>query len=448
MTFNELGLISPLLNALQDLSYKTPTPIQEQAVPVVLSGKDLLGSAQTGTGKTAGFALPILQKLAPFANTGTSPARHPVRALVLLPTRELALQVYESFVSYNKYLNLKIVCLHGGVDMTPQTQALQAGTEIIIATPGRFLDHFEQKNIFLSQLSFFVLDEADRMLDMGFLPDITKIMQLLPKNRQTLLFSATFSSEIKKLADTLLKSPVLVEVAKANTVADTITHHVVLTGNSRKDKLLLSWLEENNPEQALIFVDTKVGCNHLSRFLQRSGIAAIAIHGDKDQQDRLSALDAFRKGDVKLLVATDVAARGLDVENMPLVINFALPYVPEDYIHRIGRTGRRGQSGKAVSFVSNEEEKRLEEIEKLLEKKIHRSPLPLSTQPLWPRKTYLVTQKEESKLDFDVSQPFVCKNTDFPKERTHITSILSISNQEIVPILLGGTGRRNSDTNK
>jgi ATP-dependent RNA helicase RhlE len=369
-SFDELGLRPEILRAVAESGYTTPTPIQAQAIPEILAGRDIMGGAQTGTGKTAGFGLPILQKLAPQANASPSPARHPVRALILAPTRELAIQVEESIREYGKHTNLRSTCVYGGVDIRQQLPIVRAGVEILVATPGRLLDHVEQKSINLGHVEIFVLDEADRMLDMGFIPDIKRIMRLLPASRQNLLFSATFSNEIKKLADELLNKPKLIEVARRNTAAETVTQSAYKVPQEAKRALLKHLVTSRNVWQVLCFVRTKHGASRLARQLEREGLAASAIHGDKTQAARLEALSQFKDGKLQVLVATDVAARGLDIDDMPLVINYELPHVPEDYIHRIGRTGRAGASGEAISFVAPEEEKYLGEIETLLKKKV------------------------------------------------------------------------------
>ena len=371
-SFDELGLRPELLRAVAESGYTTPTPIQQQAIPVVLAGRDVMGGAQTGTGKTAGFALPILQRFLPQANTSPSPARHPVRALILAPTRELAIQVEEAVKEYGKYTGLRSTCVFGGVDIKQQLAIVRAGVEILVATPGRLLDHVEQKSVNLGQVEVFVLDEADRMLDMGFIPDIKRIMSLLPPRtkRQNLLFSATFSNEIKKLADELLNQPQLIEVARRNTAAETVTQTVHKVPQEAKRALLAHIVRQRNVWQVLCFVRTKHGASRLARQLEKDGLATSAIHGDKTQIARLEALSAFKEGKLQVLVATDVAARGLDIDDLPLVVNYELPHVPEDYIHRIGRTGRAGAIGEAMSFVAPEEEKYLVEIEKMLKKKV------------------------------------------------------------------------------
>ena len=366
MRFDELGLAPELLKAVSDKGYETPTPIQAQAIPIVLSGKDLMGGAQTGTGKTAAFTLPLLQRILPFASASPSPARHPVRVLMLAPTRELAIQVHESVRDYSKYVPIRSLCAFGGVDIKPQIEEIRLGIEVLVATPGRLLDLVEQKCLNFGQVQALVLDEADRMLDMGFIPDVTRIINLLPVQRQSLLFSATFSEEIKKLADRMLREPQLIEVARRNTVSETITHRVHPVAAEAKRALLVKLLKSSEVNQVLVFTRTKIETNRLARELQRAGIAADSIHGDKSQQDRLKALEAFKDGTTLVLVAPDVAARGLDIDELPHVINFEIPRTPEDYIHRIGRTGRAGKQGTAISLVSADEVPYLVDIEKLI----------------------------------------------------------------------------------
>ena len=376
MSFAELGLIPELQKAVADSGYTEPTPIQRQAIPTIIAGHDVMGGAQTGTGKTAGFTLPLLHRLSRYASTSTSPARHQTRALILAPTRELAMQVFESVKTYCKYLPLRATCIYGGVDMNPQIQELRRGIEIVIATPGRLLDHVQQKTINLTQVEVLVLDEADRMLDMGFIPDIKRILALLPASRQSLLFSATFSDEIKKLADQMLKSPQLIEVARRNMVSETITHRVHPVSAGLKRNLLAHLLRHQPDTQALVFVDTKLACGRLAHFLERHGISADAIHGDKGQQQRTETLEAFKAGRLRVLVATDVAARGIDIDELPYVINFELPHTAEDYVHRIGRTGRAGHQGNAVSLVCAEEKHRLADIQKLIKLEIPQEIVP------------------------------------------------------------------------
>lgn len=376
MSFSALGLSTEIVNAVTEQGYLLPTPIQEQAIPIILSGKDVLAGAQTGTGKTAGFALPVLQLLLPHANTSTSPARHSTKVLVLTPTRELAAQVEESFKAYSKYIPVRTAVIYGGVNMDPQIALLKAGVEIVVSTPGRLLDHVQQKTINLSQIEVLVLDEADRMLDMGFIKDIRRIIELLPAKRQSILFSATFSKDIKQLADSLLKDPVLIEVARRNAAADTIQQTLYLVEQEQKRALLSHLISSEDLHQVLVFCRTKQSANNLANLLNNDGINAAAIHSDKTQGMRETALDEFKAGTVRALVATDIAARGIDIEELPHVINFEVPQAPEDYVHRIGRTGRAGSEGKAISLVAPEELKLVKEIEKLLKRTIERTPLP------------------------------------------------------------------------
>ena len=368
-TFASLNLAPEILRAIEDQGYTQPTPIQSQAIPLVLEGRDLMAGAQTGTGKTAAFTLPLLQKLLPHASSSASPARHPVRALILTPTRELAIQVEESVKTYGKHVPLRSLVVFGGVDIKTQTPHLMRGVEILVATPGRLLDHVEQRTVQLGQVQMLILDEADRMLDMGFLPDLKRILDLLPKQRQNLMFSATFSNDIKRLADDFLTNPTLIEVARSNATSDNVEQKIFRVAAGDKHAVLSELLRSENA-QAIVFTKTKLTASRLSRLLQRDGIAADAIHGDKSQQERLQALDAFKQGKVTTLVATDVAARGLDIDSLPLVVNYEIPHAPEDYVHRIGRTGRAGAKGVAVSLVSPEEEKYLKEIEKLIKREI------------------------------------------------------------------------------
>ena len=370
MSFTQLNLSNEILRAIADQGYTEPTPIQAQAIPAILEGRDIMGAAQTGTGKTASFTLPMLNRLQPDASTSASPARHPIRALILVPTRELALQVYESVKAYGKYVPLRCAAVYGGMDMEPQTRALRAGVEILVATPGRLLDHIQQKTMNLSKVEILVLDEADRMLDMGFLPDIKRILGLMPEQRQSLLFSATFSEEIKKLANKLLRDPILIEAERRNSIAELITHVVHPVARDHKRALLTHLIKYQDLKQILVFVRTKHGASRLAQQLERDGITATAIHGDKTQPQRTEALAQFKQGIVRALVATDVAARGLDIEELPHVVNFELPTTPEDYIHRIGRTGRAGAKGDAISLVSEDEREQLENIEKLLKFKL------------------------------------------------------------------------------
>ncbi len=372
MSFADLNLIPEIQRAVADEGYTEPTPIQAKAIPAVLERRDIMGCAQTGTGKTAGFTLPLLQLLSPYANSSPSPARHPVRALILTPTRELAAQVSDSVKTYGKHLKLRSTVVYGGVDMPPQTKALREGVEILVATPGRLLDHVQQKSVSLGQVEILVLDEADRMLDMGFLPDIRRILALLPTQRQSLLFSATFSDDIKKLANQMLRSPTLIEVARRNAPADLVDHQVYEVETARKRALLAHLIRSRDMKQVLVFVRMKRDCNKLARELVRDGINATAIHSDRTQAEREQALSDFKEGRATVLVATDIAARGIDIAELPFVINYELPYTPEDYVHRIGRTGRAGLTGEAISLVSADENRLLVEIEKLLKRAIPR----------------------------------------------------------------------------
>jgi len=370
--FSSLGLDPQILRAIEEQGYTEPTPIQVQAIPHVLAGRDLMAMAQTGTGKTAAFTLPLLQRLLPHASASASPARHPVRVLILAPTRELAIQVGESVETYSKHVPLRSTVVFGGVDIRTQKPALMKGVEILVATPGRLLDHVESRNLMLNQVQMLVLDEADRMLDMGFMPDLKRILALLPRQRQTLLFSATFSDDIKKLAQDFLVHPVTVETARRNTAAETVKQSVLLVENNKKFKVLADQIRSRDVKQVLVFTRTKLTTARLARMLERNGIAADAIHGDKSQVERIKALEAFKSGKIAVLVATDVAARGLDIDQLPLVVNYEMPPHAEDYVHRIGRTGRAGASGEALSLVDKEDERRLKEVEKLLKRELPR----------------------------------------------------------------------------
>jgi superfamily II DNA/RNA helicase len=374
--FTELGLHADILKAVTEGGYNTPTPIQAKAIPVALSGRDLMGAAQTGTGKTAGFSLPILQQLMVHANSSASPARHPVRALILTPTRELADQVAENVSRYAKYTPLRSAVVFGGVDIHPQTAELRKGVEVLIATPGRLLDHVQQKSVNLSQVQIFVLDEADRMLDMGFLPDLQRIINLLPKGRQNMMFSATFSGEIQKLARSFMDQPELIEVARRNATSENIKQVLYSLGSIDDKRAATAHLiKTHQMRQVIVFSNTKIGAGRLARQLEKDGIASAAIHGDKTQGDRMKALEAFKAGEIVALVATDVAARGLDIADLPCVINFDLPHSPEDYVHRIGRTGRAGATGVAYSLAAPGDERYLGDIEKLIKTKVERGVL-------------------------------------------------------------------------
>lgn len=384
MTFDTLGLLPELLRAVRDQGYETPTPVQAQAIPVVLAGNDLIAGAQTGTGKTAAFTLPVLQRLsvrtpamaeaASFTANRPAPPRGPakprIRALILTPTRELCMQVEESVRTYGAHLQLRSATVFGGVNITPQIRALRAGVDILVATPGRLLDHYQQGNIDFSRLEILVLDEADRMLDMGFIRDIRKILAYLPKLRQNLLFSATFNEEIRSLAGTILTNPVSVDVAPRNTATELVKHLIHPVDKARKKDLLVHLIQSRNMYQALVFARTKHGSNHLAQFLGRAGVSCAAIHGDKSQNQRTRALADFKAGKIQVLVATDIAARGLDIDQLPHVINFELPQVAEDYVHRIGRTGRAGSEGEALSLVCVDELGLLRDIEKLLKRSL------------------------------------------------------------------------------
>jgi superfamily II DNA/RNA helicase len=389
--FEHFGLDARIVAAIKAMGYQTPTPIQSKAIPIVMQGKDVMGAAQTGTGKTAGFALPIIQRLLPQANTSMSPARHPVRALVLTPTRELAEQVAENVKKYIAQAPLRCAVVYGGVDMDPQTAALRSGVEIVVATPGRLLDHIQMKNTSLGQVQIVVLDEADRMLDMGFLPDISRILNLLPKERQSLMFSATFSEEIKKLAANFLKEPLLLEVAGRNQTAETITQKVIKVHESEKGDALLTILRTHGPDggpmkQVLVFVNAKIECRRLARQLQKQGVNADAIHGDKTQDERMKALEGFKKGEIEVLVATDVAARGLDIVELPFVVNYDVPFNAEDYVHRIGRTGRAGASGVAIMLMTGADERGVAAIEKLTKQKFTQDAVDIERRAREPRR--------------------------------------------------------------
>lgn len=380
MRFDTLPLDPKLLRAVADSGYETMTPIQAKAIPVVLAGRDVMGAAQTGTGKTAAFSIPLLQRMLVHENASASPARHPVRALVLAPTRELAVQVAKNVVTYSKHTKLRAAVVFGGMDMKPQVAELKAGVEVLIATPGRLLDHIEAKSCVLNQVEYVVLDEADRMLDIGFLPDLQRILSYLPKQRQTLLFSATFSPEIKRLAESYLQNPLLVEVARPNATASTVEQRFFSVAADNKRAAVVHLLRERQIAQCIVFVNSKLGCARLARALERDGLRTNALHGDKSQDERLKALDAFKRGEVDVLVATDVAARGLDIADLPAVINFDVPFNAEDYVHRIGRTGRAGASGLAFTLVGAGErnDARLAaDIEKLIQKRIQLEALEL-----------------------------------------------------------------------
>ena len=384
MSFSSLGLSEQLVRATSDQGYDTPSPIQAQAIPAVLSGRDVMAAAQTGTGKTAGFTLPLLQRLGENPRTGKGP-----RALILTPTRELAAQVHDSVNLYSKYVPTKAAVVFGGVKINPQMMKLRKGLDVLVATPGRLMDLYQQNAVRFNEVEILVLDEADRMLDMGFIRDIRKILALLPAKRQNLLFSATFSNEIRTLAEGLLDNPVQVEVAARNTSAENIKQSVYPVDQSQKTALLSKLVRDNSWDQVLVFTRTKHGANRLTQKLEKDGITAAAIHGNKSQGARTRALADFKAGEVRVLVATDIAARGLDIKQLPQVVNFELPNVPEDYVHRIGRTGRAGESGHALSLVSADEGKMLAGIERLIKKQLPRTEVegfePTNNLPLKPK---------------------------------------------------------------
>lgn len=391
MTFSALGLSDPILKALQEQEYETPSPIQAQAIPAILQGKDVMAAAQTGTGKTAAFTLPILSHL----SKGERARPHEVRALILAPTRELAAQVGNSVATYGKHLTLRSAVVFGGVKINPQISALRRGVDILVATPGRLMDLYEQKAMNFSQLQVLVLDEADRMLDMGFIHDIRKIMAILPRKRQNLMFSATFSSGIRTLAKGLMQNPVEISVSPPNTTVKSVEQWVYPVDKKQKTALLSHLIWEGRWEQVLVFTKTKHGANRLSEYLERDGIKSVAIHGNKSQGARTKALANFKDGSIRALVATDIAARGLDIELLPNVVNFDLPHVPEDYVHRIGRTGRAGATGQAISLVSADEIHQLRDIERIINKTLTRKTaegfepshdVPKSDAPAAPRR--------------------------------------------------------------
>jgi ATP-dependent RNA helicase RhlE len=382
MHFTDLGLAEPLLRAVREQGYDTPTPIQAQAIPAVLKGGDLLAGAQTGTGKTAGFVLPMLQRLMAVPSKRDARGRVAIRALILTPTRELAAQVEESVRTYGKHVPLTSMVMFGGVGMQPQIDRLRKGVDILVATPGRLLDHHGQRTLDLSHVEIFVLDEADRMLDMGFIHDIKKVLAVVPAKKQSLLFSATFSDEIKALADKLLNQPALIEVARRNSTVEAIVQKVHPVGRERKKELLAHLIKSGDWHQVLVFTRMKHGANRLTEYLNDHGISAMAIHGNKSQTARTKALADFKKGDLQVLVATDIAARGIDIDQLPHVINFELPNVPEDYVHRIGRTGRAGATGEAISLACVDEDIFLRDIERLIKRSIPREVVPGFEPPL------------------------------------------------------------------
>ena len=415
MSFNTLGLSTELLRAIVDQGYSKPTPVQRQAIPVILEGKDIMAGAQTGTGKTAGFALPLLQRLS-AAFQGKGPRR--IRALIVTPTRELAAQIEESVTAYGKYLPLKSTVIYGGVKINPQIERLRRGVDILVATPGRLLDHVQQRTIDLSKVEILVLDEADRMLDMGFIRDIRRILALLPAKRQNLLFFATFSNDMKQLAENLLNSPVLVEVAARNTVVESVAHRIHPVDRTRKRELLSFLIASQNWRQVLVFTRTKHGANRLSEQLEQDGIRATAIHGNKSQGARTKALADFKQGDVRVLVATDLAARGLDIEQVPHVVNFELPNVSEDYVHRIGRTGRAGSEGTAISLVCVDEHKLLADIERLLKRPIPQEVIQgYEPDPSIPAEPILNGRNSGGRQHFDRTQSARARAGSAPRQK-------------------------------
>lgn len=419
--FTALELDARILRAIEETGYTQPTPIQAQAIPQVLAGHDLMAMAQTGTGKTAAFTLPLLQKLLPHANTSASPAKHPIRALILTPTRELAIQVGESVTTYSKHVPLRSTVVYGGTDIKAQKPQLANGLEILVATPGRLLDHVESRNLMLNQVQMLILDEADRMLDMGFMPDLLRILALLPKQRQTLLFSATFSDNIKKLAQDFLQNPITVETARTNSANETVKQSIYLVDHLEKFHALVSVIRSRNVRQVLVFTRTKLSAAKVAQQLAKNGISADAIHGDKTQSERIKALDAFKSGAIVALVATDVAARGLDIDHLPLVINYELPMHAEDYVHRIGRTGRAGALGEAVSLIDGEDNRRLDDIEKLLKRGFERARWPASQRQYsghGPLKAVTSHARKPAADDW-FSKPYQPSVVSKPVEKTH-----------------------------
>ena len=452
LDFSKFPLDSHIQAAIAEMGYVTPTPIQVQAIPVVLAGQDVMGAAQTGTGKTAGYGLPALQRILPKANTSMSPARHPVRVLILAPTRELAVQVNESLVKYASKTPLRVGVVYGGVDIKPQADMLRRGVEVLTATPGRLLDHHEGGSVNLSQVEIVILDEADRMLDMGFLPDISKILKLLPAKRQSLMFSATFSPEIKKLAANFLNNPKLVEVARENSTAKTITQKLFEVHDSEKVDALLDLLDDEVCDEAkniLVFVNSKIACRRLARTLTQYGIEADAIHGDKTQDERIKTLEAFKQGKVRVLVATDVAARGLDIADLPVVINYDVPFNAEDYVHRIGRTGRAGMKGLALTLMCpGADEKNVTAIESLIKERFKRVRLDVSSHrrpSRGPRKVYTPPPVTPVSSDPFFDEPYVPSHPEAQTESSQSSQKTLLKDQKKKPrvaALLGGLMRR------
>lgn len=473
LCFEDLGLKKEIISAVKEQGYQKPTLIQSKAIPLILKGIDLLATAQTGTGKTASFSLPIIDRLAEFSSISSSPALHPVRALILTPTRELADQVNRNIISYAKNTNLRSAVIYGGVDLRSQVQILQKGVEIVTATPGRLLDHLEQKNIYLSQVQILVLDEADRMLDMGFMPDLKKIISLLPCKRQNLLFSATFSSELRSLAQRYMPNHEILEMSEPNSVTSLVNQSFLDIGETSKEDALCYLLERQIINQAIIFCNTRQTTNQLTRFLQSKKFLASSIHGNKTQAERMKTLESFKQRKIALLIATDVAARGIDVASLPTVINFDLPFSAEDYVHRIGRTGRAGLTGQAFSLVHNSEYSRLHEIAVILQQEISMIkfaiPSPqVAKSKAWISDEFVFYEKkidqnsQERKLDSIFFQPYTSsiysRNTRLPKDEVkqvksdrggvdkQNVSLGKLGNpikreKQKIPFLLGGEGK-------
>lgn len=445
LSFNDFGLHPSLLEAIALSGYTKPTPIQAQAIGPIMDGRDVMGAAQTGTGKTAAFTLPVLHRIMPYASTSTSPARHPVRALILAPTRELADQVADNVKRYSETSPVRVCVVYGGVDIHPQKEQLRQGCEVLIATPGRLLDHLEQKTVSLAQVNVLVLDEADRMLDMGFMPDLEKILRHLPTQRQSLLFSATFGPEIRKLGRAFLNNPIEISVAASNTTASTVKQSAYYVNPEHKRAALLYVLMTRDFAHAIVFSNTKIGASQIAWELRQEGIAAESIHGDKSQLERTRTLEAFKAGRVRVLVATDVAARGLDVAGLDGVINIDLPYNAEDYVHRIGRTGRAGATGTAIAFYSEENEKLLQDIEHLIKEEVPKEELQIPDAFLEhcrPAKNYYERQSRPP-LEAFFYRPYN------PEEDAKIAPPAVAEKRELpevigqpVAVLLGGRPRR------
>jgi ATP-dependent RNA helicase RhlE len=414
LCFKQIGLAPALSRAVEEMGYETMTPIQQKAIPLIMKGHDIMGAAQTGTGKTAAFALPLLHRLMKYESTSTSPAKHPIRALILLPTRELADQVAQQIKLFEKFTGLRSCVVFGGMDIRPQIAELKQGVEILVATPGRLLDHIEGKSVLLNQVEYVVLDEADRMLDIGFLPDLQRILTHLPPQRTTILFSATFSQEIKKLSSSYLQNPVLVEVARSNATASTIKQSFYRVTDDTKRTAIVKLIKDLKISQAFIFVNSKVGCGRLMNFLEKGGFQVGSLHGDKSQDERLKTLVAFKSGEIKFLTCTDVAARGLDIKDIPVVINYDLPFNAEDYIHRIGRTGRAGAAGQALSFVGDGPDiKLLADIEKIIGQKSTFEPLNLPQQRIEPFTPHHTGRRRYQEGDYEyVRERYIDRNVD------------------------------------